>query len=128
MENSLTVDTGHLVAFESTLQYTITKAGTSWLQSWLAGEGFVMNFTGRGRVLTQSHNPKEFGSALGAFFLLESRSEDHEISDHLRSDLQCRGSQPRCRRAIRRRIGRHGMDDGQHQDRNVHARRFHGRA
>ena len=65
VENSLTVDTGHLVAFESTLQYTITKAGSSWIQSWLAGEGIVMNFTGRGRILTQSHNPKEFGSALG---------------------------------------------------------------
>ena len=65
VEDSLTVDTGHLVAFESTLQYSITKAGTSWIQSWLAGEGIVMNFTGRGRILTQSHNPKEFGSALG---------------------------------------------------------------
>jgi uncharacterized protein (TIGR00266 family) len=65
VEDSLTIDTGHLVAFEGTLQYSITKAGTSWLQSWLAGEGFVMNFTGRGRILTQSHNPKEFGSVLG---------------------------------------------------------------
>ncbi len=65
VEDSLIIDTGHLVAFESSLQYTITKAGNSWLQSWLAGEGFVMNFTGQGRVLTQSHNPKEFGSALG---------------------------------------------------------------
>ncbi len=66
VEESVTVDTGHLVAFESTLQYTITKAGGSWLQSWLAGEGFVMNFTGHGRVLTQSHNPSGFGAALGS--------------------------------------------------------------
>jgi len=61
----MVIDTGHLVAFESTLTYTITKAGSSWLQSWLAGEGFVMNFRGNGRVLTQSHNPKAFGTVLG---------------------------------------------------------------
>ena len=48
VEDAMIVDTGHLVAFESSLQYTITKAGNSWLQSWLAGEGFVMNFTGTG--------------------------------------------------------------------------------
>ncbi|MHB8973939.1 MAG: TIGR00266 family protein [Pirellulaceae bacterium] len=65
VEGSLTVDTGHLVAFESTLQYSITKAGNSWIQSWLAGEGVVMNFSGRGRIVTQSHNPREFGAALG---------------------------------------------------------------
>ncbi len=65
VEDAVTVDTGHVVAFENTLQYTITKAGGSWLQSWLAGEGFVMNFTGQGRILTQSHNPNSFGAALG---------------------------------------------------------------
>lgn len=65
VEDSLMIDTGHLVAYESTLQYTISKAATSWFQSWLSGEGFVMKFTGHGRVLTQSHNPKEFGSSLG---------------------------------------------------------------
>lgn len=65
VEDSLIVDTGHLVAFEDSLQYSITKAGSSWIQSWLAGEGIVMKFTGRGRILTQSHNPKEFGSVLG---------------------------------------------------------------
>lgn len=62
---ALTVDTGHLVAFESTLDYTISKAGGSWIQSWLAGEGLVMNFSGQGKILTQSHNPTEFGGRLG---------------------------------------------------------------
>ena len=65
VEDALTVDTGHLVAYENTLQYSITKAGSSWIQSWLAGEGVVMNFTGHGRIVTQSHNPREFGSVLG---------------------------------------------------------------
>lgn len=65
VKEPLTVDTGHLVAFEETLQYEITKGGGSWFQSWLAGEGVVMKFTGQGRILTQSHNPKEFGRQLG---------------------------------------------------------------
>ena len=65
VEGSVTVDSGHVVAYESTLQYRVTKAGKSWFQSWLAGEGLVMTFTGQGRLLTQSHNPGEFGKTLG---------------------------------------------------------------
>lgn len=65
VSGSFTVDTGHLVAFEDTLEYTISKAGGSWLTSFLAGEGFVIRFSGQGRVLVQSHNMKEFGSEIG---------------------------------------------------------------
>ena len=65
VKEAITVDTGHVVAFENTLDYTVTKAGTSWFQSWLAGEGFVLNFTGQGRILVQSHNINEFGKRLG---------------------------------------------------------------
>ena len=39
VEDDLIVDTGHLVAFESGLEYSMTKAGKSWFQSWLSGEG-----------------------------------------------------------------------------------------
>lgn len=63
--DELVVDTGHVVAFENTLDYELTKMGSSWIQSYLAGEGFVLRFRGRGRLLVQSHNPKEFGSRLG---------------------------------------------------------------
>ena len=62
---SLTVDTGHLVAFETTLQWSIAKASASWLDTWLSGEGFVLHLRGAGRVLVQSHNPTELGKALG---------------------------------------------------------------
>ncbi len=65
LSQPMTVDTGHVVAFEDTLSYTVTKAGQSWLQSWLSGEGFVLRFTGTGRILVQSHNPSEFGRRLG---------------------------------------------------------------
>lgn len=65
VDEPLIVDTGHLVAFEDTLDYTVTKAARGWFQSWLSGEGFVMEFTGSGRILMQSHNPSEYGYSLG---------------------------------------------------------------
>jgi uncharacterized protein (TIGR00266 family) len=65
VDGEYVIDTGHVVAYESGLEYSMSKAGSSWLQSFLAGEGFVLNFSGHGRVLIQSHNPTEFGKAIG---------------------------------------------------------------
>jgi uncharacterized protein (TIGR00266 family) len=59
------VDTGHLVAFESSLEFSIGKVGGSWIKSYFSGEGFVMNFKGTGKLLIQSHNGSSFGGALG---------------------------------------------------------------
>lgn len=61
----LIVDTGHVVAFTERLGYSLAKAGASWIQSWLAGEGIVLKFSGQGKILAQSHNPREFGGLLG---------------------------------------------------------------
>jgi uncharacterized protein (TIGR00266 family) len=58
------VDTGHIVAFEETLDFSIAKAGTSWISSFLGGEGLVCRLTGKGRVWCQSHNPPAFGRLL----------------------------------------------------------------
>lgn len=58
------VDTGHIVAFNETLDFTITKAGKSWLHSFLGGEGLVCKFHGKGTVWCQSHNPSSFGWAM----------------------------------------------------------------
>ncbi|MGB2247694.1 MAG: AIM24 family protein, partial [Alcanivorax sediminis] len=58
------VDTGHIVAFNETLDFSITKAGSSWLQSFLGGEGMVCKFKGKGTVWCQSHNPGSFGWAM----------------------------------------------------------------
>jgi uncharacterized protein (TIGR00266 family) len=63
--DSYIVDSGHIVAFQDTLQFEITKAGNSWLQSFLGGEGFVCQFKGRGRVWCQSHKSHRFGLELG---------------------------------------------------------------
>ncbi len=65
VEGELIVDTGHVVAFTERLNYSITKVGASWIQSWLAGEGIVLRFSGQGKILAQSHNPSEFGGLLG---------------------------------------------------------------
>lgn len=65
LDGELIVDTGHVVAFTESLSYAIEKVGGSWIQSWLAGEGIVLKFSGRGKILVQSHNPSEFGGLLG---------------------------------------------------------------
>lgn len=59
------VDTGHIVAFDETLDFTITKAGKSWVSSFLGGEGLVCKFKGTGTVWCQSHNASGFGKTLG---------------------------------------------------------------
>ncbi len=59
------VDTGHIVAFEDTLQFDMGKAGKSWIGSFLGGEGLVCKFRGHGRLYCQSHNPPGFGKLIG---------------------------------------------------------------
>jgi len=59
------VDTGHIVAFEESLTYEVSKAGKSWISSFLGGEGLVCKFRGQGTVWCQSHNAGSFGTALG---------------------------------------------------------------
>lgn len=65
VDGGYTVDTGHIVAFEDTLQFKIGKAGKSLIGSFLGGEGLVCKFTGQGRLYCQTHNPPSFGKLLG---------------------------------------------------------------
>lgn len=65
VNGSYTVDTGHIVAFEETLQFKIGKAGKSLIGSFLGGEGLVCKFKGQGKLYCQSHNPPSFGQLLG---------------------------------------------------------------
>ena len=65
VDGSYVVDSGHIVAFEDTLQFEIGKIGESWFQSFLSGEGFVCRFKGQGKLYCQSHNPPNFGKLLG---------------------------------------------------------------
>lgn len=65
VDGEFLVDTGHIVAFEKTLNFEINKAGFSWLGAFLSGEGLVCRFKGQGKVFCQTHNPGAFGRAVG---------------------------------------------------------------
>ncbi len=56
---TFTVDTGHMVAYEESVQMTIRKAAGGLVQSFKSGEGLVFDFTGPGKVMTQTRNPTE---------------------------------------------------------------------
>lgn len=58
------VDTGHIVAFEPTLDFKIRRVG-GWFSTFFSGEGFVCHFTGRGKLWIQTRNPAEFGKLVG---------------------------------------------------------------
>jgi uncharacterized protein (TIGR00266 family) len=60
------VDTGHIVAFEKSLKFEITKPGSSWIGAFLGGEGLVCRFKGRGKLFCQTHNPGAFGQLVGS--------------------------------------------------------------
>jgi uncharacterized protein (TIGR00266 family) len=72
VNGSMVIDTGHLVAWESTLQYSVGKSGSGWIASFLSGEGLVCTFTGQGMVYVQSRNAAEYGQSVGA--MLPARS------------------------------------------------------
>jgi len=53
------VDTGHIVAFEDSLEFSVRKVGG--LKSTLfSGEGLVCEFSGEGRLWTQTRSPDHF--------------------------------------------------------------------
>jgi uncharacterized protein (TIGR00266 family) len=54
----VTVDTGHVVAFDHTVTYTVRKAG-SWKSTILGAEGLVTDFTGPGRLWLQTRSSSD---------------------------------------------------------------------
>ncbi len=69
VQGEAVVDTGHIVAFQEGLSFTISKPGKSWLSAFLGGEGFACRFKGNGQVWCQSHSPTGFGRAMGPYLL-----------------------------------------------------------
>jgi uncharacterized protein (TIGR00266 family) len=55
---TITLDTGHVVAFDAAVQYKVRKAG-SWKSTILGGEGLVTDFTGPGRVWLQTRSSSD---------------------------------------------------------------------
>lgn len=62
------VDTGHLVAWEGTTQYTLRKAAAGFFRSMMSGEGIVAEFTGPGEILIQTRNLAALAGLLRPFF------------------------------------------------------------
>ena len=65
-DGNIVIDTGHLVAWDASLTYTVGKSGAGWIASFLSGEGLVCHFKGQGRIWIQTRNPVEYGRAVGS--------------------------------------------------------------
>jgi len=59
VNGSYRVDTGHIVAFDEALSFSIKRVG-GWTSTLLSGEGFVCEFSGSGTVWIQSRVPGGF--------------------------------------------------------------------
>jgi uncharacterized protein (TIGR00266 family) len=79
------VDTGHLVAWEGTTQYTLRKAAAGFFRSMVSGEGIVAEFTGPGELLIQTRNLAALAGLLKPFFPSQSGSGGSGFSINLGS-------------------------------------------
>lgn len=61
------MDSGHLVAFETGLQYDIQMASRSIFSSLASGEGLVCRFHGEGKLWYQTRNLSAFASIIKGF-------------------------------------------------------------
>ena len=61
------VDTGHIVAFESTVQYKLRKAAKGLFSTVASGEGLVCEYSGPGRIWVQTRNLSAFGKLISGF-------------------------------------------------------------
>lgn len=66
------VDTGHLVAWEGTTQYSLRKAAAGFWRSMMSGEGIVSEFIGPGEILIQTRNLAAFAGLMKPFFPSQS--------------------------------------------------------
>jgi len=61
------VDTGHIVAFEESVQYKIRKASKGLFSSIASGEGLVSEYSGPGKIWMQTRNLSAFAQILSKF-------------------------------------------------------------
>jgi uncharacterized protein (TIGR00266 family) len=65
IDGDFTVDTGHIVAFESSLAFKVRRFGGGWKAFIFGGEGLVCNFSGTGKLWIQTRNTSAFGQLIG---------------------------------------------------------------
>lgn len=58
------VDTGHMIAFEQSVNYAVRKASRGLFSSFASGEGLVAEFSGPGAVWIQSRNLRGFAGLI----------------------------------------------------------------
>lgn len=63
---TVTLDTGHMVGYQESVQMQLRKVTGGLVQTFKSGEGLVFDFTGPGRLLVQTRNPNEFLSFIGS--------------------------------------------------------------
>ncbi|MCA8975505.1 MAG: TIGR00266 family protein, partial [Planctomycetes bacterium] len=66
VEGTFTVDTGHVVAWDPSLEYTVGGMG-GVKQTLFSGEGLVMKFSGRGQLLLQTRTLNDSAGWLSPF-------------------------------------------------------------
>lgn len=68
------VDTGHILAFEETLDFSVETIG-GWKPTLLSGEGLIARFHGSGTIYVQTHNALSFASWLHPFRPVQSEND-----------------------------------------------------
>lgn len=61
------VDTGHIVAFEESVQYKIRKASKGLFSTFASGEGLICEYTGPGVIWIQTRNIPALAQVLSPF-------------------------------------------------------------
>jgi uncharacterized protein (TIGR00266 family) len=61
------VDTGHMVAFDESVNYTVKRAASGLMSTFASGEGFVCEFVGPGRLWFQTRNFSVLANMLSRF-------------------------------------------------------------
>jgi uncharacterized protein (TIGR00266 family) len=67
------VDTDHIVAFEDSVSYGITKVG-GIKSLFLGGEGLVAKFSGTGMIYAQTRSPSSLAAFLHPFRRVQSNN------------------------------------------------------
>lgn len=65
IDGEFVVDSGHIVAFEDSLAFTVGSVGGGIFAFLFGGEGLVATFKGRGRLWIQTRNATQFGQWIG---------------------------------------------------------------
>lgn len=73
-DQEITVNTGHLIAWDESVTYSPGRGGRSWSAAVLGGSGLVARVKGPGRVWVQTRTMDGFKEWLGALLPQEEKS------------------------------------------------------